>query len=180
MLDRGMVQIYTGDGKGKTTAAFGLALRAAGRGNRVLIYQFLKPGSLDLGERRALEQTDLPIKTEALDANWDMAASPGNEADIVRARAAIREALVRLTHLAAERAFDMIVLDEIAFCLARGLTPLAAIRRLIGQRHPAVELVLTGRDATPELMALADLVTEMRKVKHPFDCGVGAREGIDY
>ena len=72
MLDKGLVQVYTGDGKGKTTAAFGLALRAAGRGNNVLIYQFLKPPSLELGERLGAEQSGLPIRVEALEARWDV------------------------------------------------------------------------------------------------------------
>jgi len=180
MLTKGLVQVYTGDGKGKTTAAFGLALRAAGRGNRVLIYQFLKPPSLELGERLGLERTDLPIRLETLKADWDMLRSPGNEQDIVRAKGAIKDALARLTDLAAQRAYEVIILDEIAFCVSGGLAEIRDVRRLVERRDPAVELVLTGRSATDELIALADLVTEMKKIKHPFDRGVTAREGIDY
>lgn len=180
MLTNGLVQIYTGDGKGKTTAAFGLALRAAGRGNRVLIYQFLKPRSLELGERLALERVDLPVKVEALEVDWDMLHSPGDKGDIGQTRAAIGEALSRLTDLAARRAYDLIVLDEIAFCVSGGLARIGDVRTLVERRDPAVELLLTGRGATDELIAMADLVTEMSKVKHPFDRGVPAREGIDY
>jgi cob(I)alamin adenosyltransferase len=180
MLEKGLVQVYTGDGKGKTTAAFGLAVRAAGRGNKVLIYQFLKPPSLELGERMGVERSDLPIRWEALEAQWDLSGSLGNDLDIAQAKAAIRQALARLTEAAAGGQYDVLVLDEIVFCLSRGLAELADISRLIEQRASSVELILTGRGATPELIELADLVTEMKKVKHPFDRGVDARPGIDY
>ncbi|HPC95987.1 MAG TPA: cob(I)yrinic acid a,c-diamide adenosyltransferase [Sedimentisphaerales bacterium] len=180
MLEKGLVQVYTGDGKGKTTAAFGLALRAAGQGNKVLIYQFLKPPSLDLGERLALRSAALDIRIEAMKADWDMAASFKDREAMERTRAAIREALAQLTEAARKRLYDVLVLDEIAYCLGRGLTTLRDVERLIEQRDPAVEIVLTGRDAPVELVALADLVTEMKKIKHPFDEGLGARRGIDY
>jgi len=180
MLDKGLVQVYTGDGKGKTTAAVGLALRAAGRGNTVLIYQFLKPPSLDLGERLAVERSGLAIRVEALDACWDVLRSLRREQDVAGAKAAIQDALARLTELAARKACDVLVLDEVVFCLSQGLARFEDIERLIERRDPHVELILTGRGATPELIALADVVTEMKKVKHPFDNGVPARPGIDY
>lgn len=180
MLEKGLVQVYTGDGKGKTTAAFGLALRAAGQGNKVLIYQFLKPPSLDLGERLALRSAALDIRIEAMKEDWDMATSFKDKEAMERTRAAIREALAKLTEAARKRLYDVLVLDEIAYCLGRGLTTLRDVERLIEQRDPAVEIVLTGRDAPVELVALADLVTEMKKIKHPFDEGLGARRGIDY
>jgi len=180
MLEKGFVQIYTGDGKGKTTAAFGLALRAAGQGNKVLIYQFLKPSSLDVGERFALELGAVRIRVEALDQPWDMARSLDSEQDVIRTKAAIKDVLARLIETAEKRFYDVLILDEIVFCLAEGLAEFADVKRLIEQRDPAVEVVLTGRGATPELIALADLVTEMKKIKHPFDIGVPARQGIEY
>jgi len=180
MIEKGLVQIYTGDGKGKTTAAFGLAVRAAGRGNKVLICQFLKPPSLELGERMGVEQSGLPIRWEALEAKWDLFGSLRSEQDVGQAKIAIRDALARLTEAAAARAYDVIILDEVVFCVSTGLAALEDVRRLIERKDPYVELVLTGRGATPELIALADLVTEMKNVKHPFDRGVGARMGIDY
>lgn len=175
-----MVQVYTGDGKGKTTAAFGLALRAAGQGNKVLIYQFLKPPTLDLGERFALQLGAVRIRVEALEEEWDMAASFQDEHAVERTRTAIREALAKLAETAQKRFYDVLILDEIVFCLAQGLASLEDVRRLLNQRDPAVEIVLTGRDAPAELVELADLVTEMKKIKHPFDEGLGARRGIDY
>lgn len=178
MLDRGLVQIYTGDGKGKTTAALGLAVRAAGQGLRVRIVQFLKPPSLDLGERKALAEPGLAIRVEALDVEWDMAASPSDPDARARAGAAISAALERLR--AEARSWDVLVLDEIVFCLAKGLVRIEDLRALIQDRPPWVEIVMTGRAATPELIDLADLVTEMRDLKHPMHKGLGARPGIEY
>ncbi len=180
MLEKGLVQIYTGDGKGKTTAAFGLALRAAGRGNKVLIYQFLKPPSLELGERMGIAQSGLPIRLEALDTRWDLFGSLRDEQDVTRAKTAIRDALATLTEAAAKRVYDVLILDEIVFCVSAGLAELDDVRNLVERRDPHVELALTGRGATPELVALADLVTEMKKIKHPFDQGMPARSGVDY
>jgi cob(I)alamin adenosyltransferase len=180
MLEKGLVQIYTGDGKGKTTAAFGQALRAAGQGNKVLIYQFLKPPSLDVGERFALQLGAVRVRVEALDEPWDMATSPGDADDVARTKAAIADVLARLTETAQKRFYDVLILDEICFCLSKGLAEFEAVRRLVETRDPAVEIVLTGRGATPELIGLADLVTEMRKIKHPLDRGIPARRGIEY
>jgi cob(I)alamin adenosyltransferase len=180
MLNKGLVQVYTGDGKGKTTAAFGLALRAAGRGNKVLIYQFLKPASLELGERLAMEHIELPIKVKAFGAEWDMFESFRNEEVLHRTRAVIKKALAEIALAAEKRVYDCVILDEIVFCLSKGLARLEDVKDIIDRRHKAVELVLTGRGASEELIKLADLVTEMRKLKHPFDDGIKAREGIEY
>lgn len=180
MLDKGLVQVYTGNGKGKTTAAFGLALRAAGQGNKVLIYQFLKPPSLDVGERFALQLGAVRVRVEALEEDWDMAASFDDKETVARTQAAIHDVLGKLTETAEKRFYDILILDEIVYCLAHSLAQMADIKRLIERRDPAVEIVLTGRDAPVELVEMADLVTEMKKIKHPFDKGVGARRGIDY
>ena len=174
------MQVYTGDGKGKTTAAFGLALRAAGQNNKVLIYQFLKPPSLDIGERFALQLGAVRIRVEALDVAWDMAESPDDKEAFAEMKSAIRDALERLAQTAEKRLYDVLILDEIVFCLAKGLAELEDIKGIIDRRDPGVEIVMTGRGASKELLALADLVTEMKNVKHPFDKGIGARRGIDY
>jgi cob(I)alamin adenosyltransferase len=180
MLEKGLVQIYTGDGKGKTTAAFGLALRAAGQGNKVLIYQFLKPPSLDIGERFALQLGAVRIRVEALDVPWDMAKSFNDEKTVTEMRAAIKNVLERIAQTAQMRFYDVLILDEIVFCLSNGLAELEDIKNIIDIKDPAVEIVLTGRGATDELIALADLVTEMKNVKHPFDKGLISRRGIDF
>ena len=180
MLKKGLVQIYTGNGKGKTTAAFGLALRAAGQGDKVLIYQFLKPSSLDIGERFALQLGAVRIRVEMLDIEWDMAKSFDDTEQIAQAQAAISEALEKIAQTAEKRFYDLLVLDEIVFCLSKNLAKLEDIKNVIEKRDPAVEIVLTGRGATDELIALADLVTEMKSIKHPFDKGLPARRGIEF
>lgn len=184
MLEKGLVQIYTGDGKGKTTAAFGLALRAAGQGNKVLIFQFLKPSSLDLGERKALSSFPA-IKVETLDIEWNMAKSPHDSKAASEAKSAIHESLETLLMPAAKRQYDVIILDEIIYCLSENLANLEDIKKLIAGRDKHVEIVLTGRSlkgrgVTREMLDLADLVTEMKNVKHPFDNGTIARRGIEF
>ena len=176
MLEKGLVQIY----KGKTTAAFGLALRAAGQGNRVLIYQFLKPPALNVGERLALQSAKVQIHVEALEQDWNMGKSFDDPQQVTRTQAAIRDALKQLGQAARKRFYDVLILDEVVFCVAKGLADLAEVRDLIERRDPAVEIVLTGRGATPELLRLADLVTEMKPIKHPFEQGIPARRGIEF
>jgi len=180
MLEKGLVQIYTGAGKGKTTAAFGLALRAAGQGHKVLIYQFLKPPSLDIGERFALKLGRVRIRVEALDVPWDMSKSPQDEQAVAKAKAAISDALGQLAETAQKRFYDVLILDELVYCLWKGLAKLQDVKNIIDKKDPAVEIVLTGKGATDELIAMADLVTEMKNLKHPFDKGVPARRGIEF
>jgi cob(I)alamin adenosyltransferase len=180
MLEKGLVQIYTGNGKGKTTAAFGLALRAAGHGAKVLIYQFLKPADLHLGERGFMKSHCEGITIRWLDEPWDMFRSMQDDEQLQRVRKAIHRNLQELQTAAHERYYDVIVLDEIIFCLNQNLASMDDIRQLIKNRDEAVELVLTGRGATQELIDMADLVTEMRLIKHPYDNGTPARKGIEY
>ena len=180
MLEKGLVQIYTGDGKGKTTAAFGLALRAAGQGNKVLIYQFLKPPSLKTGERLAIDLKSAGINLESLDIKWDMGKSLSDEKMVLQTRKAIQEVLQKLEKSAAEKVYDVIILDEINFCISKKLANIDDIMRIINKRAAGVEIVMTGRGATKELIEIADVVTEMKCVKHPFDKGIQARKGIEY
>ena len=180
MLEKGLVQIYTGDGKGKTTAAFGLALRAAGQGNKVLIYQFLKPPSLDIGERFALQLGAVRIRVESLDVPWDMSSSFEDRQAVARTRKAIADALERLAETAQKRFYDVLILDEIVFCLSKGLAKLEDIKKIIDTRDSRVEIVMTGQGATQELTNMAHLVTEMKNMKHPLSNGMAARRGIEY
>lgn len=180
MLAKGLVQIYTGDGKGKTTAAFGLALRAAGQGNKVLIYQFLKPPSLDIGERFALQLGAVRIRVEALDVPWDMAKSFNDEQAVAAMQDAIKEVLEKLAQTAEKRFYDVIILDEIIFCLSKNLAKFEDVRSIIDRRASGVEIVMTGRGASKELIDIADLVTEMKNIKHPFEKDIATRRGIDF
>ena len=180
MLEKGLVQIYTGDGKGKTTAAFGLAIRAAGQGNSVLIFQFLKPPSLATGERLAIELKSAGITIEALDVKWDMRKSFDDEKVVTQTKHLVKEVLKKLEEAAAENLYDILILDEINFCLSKNLANYDDVMRIINNRASNVEIIMTGRGATKELIEIADLVTEMKCVKHPFDKGIGARRGIEF
>ncbi len=179
MLEKGLVQIYTGRGKGKTTAALGLAIRAAGWGNSVLFYQFLKPSSLHLGERVLIEKLD-NIELGMLEHTWDMKKSLDDEQTMSEMRQAVGKAMKELTTAAAERKYDVMILDEIVYCYSRNLTSLEDIKNLIDSRDQHVEIVLTGRGADEALVELADLVTEMKPIKHPYEKGIKARKGIEY
>ncbi|MBI2919305.1 MAG: cob(I)yrinic acid a,c-diamide adenosyltransferase [Chloroflexi bacterium] len=171
---RGLVQVYTGDGKGKTTAALGLALRALGHGLRVHVIHFMK-GDTRYGEQAILAQ--LPgVTVERF--GLPTLCNPKNPRPEERLQA--HKALEAAQNAVLGGQYHVVVLDEINVALAFGLIPVDAVMELIRQRPPAVELVLTGRKAPPELIAIADLVTEMREVKHPFQQGVLARPGIDY
>ena len=120
------------------------------------------------------------IRTEALDIDWDMCRSFDDEDKVAQVRAEIARALERIAETAEKRFYDVLILDEIVFCLSKGFAKLEDIKRIIEKRDRRVEIVLTGRGATEELTAMADLVTEMKNIKHPFDNGVTARRGIEY
>ena len=168
----GCVHVYTGEGKGKTTAAMGLALRSIGHGRRVFIGQFMKPGMG--GEITALGAYE-EVRVEHYGGGCCIgAATDGGSKE--GARDGVSSALAAL----ASGRYDLVVLDEINMALSCGLVTLDDCRRLLEARPAHVELVFTGRYAPPELLAGADLVTEMREVKHYFHRGVRACEGIEY
>ena len=146
----------------------------------MLIYQFLKPDTLELGERDLLNTHCEGVVIKWLDEPWDMFKSMQDENQIQRVRDAIRNVIQELETAAHEKYYDLIILDEIVFCLNQGLASMDDIRRLIANRDSRVEIVLTGRGVSQELIDLADLVTEMRLIKHPYDKGTPARKGIEY
>jgi cob(I)alamin adenosyltransferase len=180
MIKKGLVQIYTGRGKGKTTAAFGLALRAAGDDNRVLIYQFLKPPSLELSERRAVKMSGLDIEIDALDIKWDMLNSLNAPQVKEQTAVMIKESLEKITKMAEIKQYNVIILDELVYCHSQGLVSTGDIKKLLDSRDKAVEIVLTGRGAEQSLIDMADLVSEITAVKHPYERGINARKGIEY
>ncbi|MGD0784545.1 MAG: cob(I)yrinic acid a,c-diamide adenosyltransferase [Sedimentisphaerales bacterium] len=176
MAEKGLVQVYTGTGKGKTTAALGLALRAAGWGKKVIIYQFLKPPTLMLGERKAIAKSKLPIKIVPVDIKWDLQKK--NNTALVCDK--IDKTCKEIQIVARKENYDLIILDEIIFCLSKKLVSLQCIKNIIESKKPDVEIIMTGRGATKDIIKLADLVTEMKEVKHPFKKNVKARKGIEY
>lgn len=180
MLKKGLVQIYTGKGKGKTTAAIGLAVRAAGAGNNILLYQFLKQASLELGERKALAALSKKITINAVNVEWNMQKSLEDAETIAAVKDAISQSLEEIATLVKNKSYDCVILDEIVFCISKGLAELDSIKKIITEKNDCVEIVMTGRGATDELIELADLVTEMKNIKHPFAKGINARRGIEY
>ncbi len=169
-----MLQVYTGDGKGKTTAALGLALRAAGHGWRVGIIQFMK-GSTDYGELASLAnlpgieltQTGLPTFVER--------GNPTQE-DLAEAKRGLQLAQVAI----ASGRYRLLILDELNVAIDYGLVPLADVLTLVDACPAELELVITGRRARPELIERAALVSEIHEVKHPYRLGIVNRVGIDY
>ena len=171
MERRGLTIVHTGDGKGKTTAALGLAIRAFGAGLRVLILQFIK-GRRRSGELAALDA--LKIDVRQLGLGFITAENFAEQKK--SARAAIELARREIS----SGAWDLIILDEINYAVKFGLLEAAELLELIKIRPPQLHLVFTGRDALPELIDAADLVTEMKLVKHPFQRGIAAQEGIEF
>ena len=172
MAEERLVEIFTGNGKGKTTAALGTVLRAAGQGLRVHIVQFMK-GTYPYGEHQALAQ--LPNVTVARFGHF---VDPQNIRDEEREEA--ERALMAGRKAIFSGGYDLVVLDEVNIAAAWGLVELDEVIRLIREKPGDVELILTGRYADPRLIDLADLVTEMVEVKHPYQKGVKSRRGFEY
>ncbi|MCK4933737.1 cob(I)yrinic acid a,c-diamide adenosyltransferase [Candidatus Bathyarchaeota archaeon] len=173
-LTKGLVQVYTGNGKGKTSAAFGLALRAVGRGLKVYIIQFIK-GGFDYGELYAIKK--LPnLKLEAFGHGRFITEKPPREDDIRSAK----KALDLARDIIESGEYDIVILDEINVALALELIKVQDVVDLAKGKPEHVELILTGRNVPQKIIDVADLVTEMREVKHPFKQGVPPRKGIEY
>lgn len=173
-LERGYIHVYTGNGKGKTTAALGLALRAAGQDLKVVIIQFLK-GRSDTGEVRAASCLSGRLSIHPTGDPGFIPEEHPREHDGVLARKAFDLA----KRIALEGSADVLILDEINVAVAFGLVPEEWVLSLMEQKTPAMEMVLTGRNATPGIIQRADLVTEMREIKHYFKRGIMARNGIE-
>jgi cob(I)alamin adenosyltransferase len=172
-LREGYVQLYTGDGKGKTTAALGLILRALGQGLRPAVLQFMKSDPT-WGEIVTLQKLGVPVQQCGLD-HWVFKGEAPEE-DLVAASAGFDKAKA----LVESGDYDLVVLDELVTAVFFELVPVDRVLAMIVAKPAAVELVITGRRAPEELIAAADLVTEMRPLKHYYDAGVKARPGIEY
>jgi cob(I)alamin adenosyltransferase len=174
LLEKGLIQVYTGNGKGKSTAAFGLAIRAAGHGLKVVIIQFMKTG--DYGENNSFKRLSPEITVKSF----------GRKGFIQRGGAApedyklAAEALSFANEVLSLGQVDMLILDEVNNALNYQLIALDEIIALINNKPAGVELVLTGRNAPSELLEKADLITEMQGIKHHYQMGIGARKGIEY
>jgi len=173
---KGLVIVFTGEGKGKTTAALGMALRAAGHKMRTLVLQFIK-GSWRSGEIEAAKNLAQYLQIETAGEGFvDPAAKTPRPEDIELAE----KGLERCREAAASGKYDTIVLDEINYVLKYGFLKVEDVLKVIREKPDKMHLVLTGRDAPKEIIDAADMVTEMRGVKHPFQSGGEARKGIEY
>ncbi|MBT3320532.1 MAG: cob(I)yrinic acid a,c-diamide adenosyltransferase [Clostridia bacterium] len=175
-MEKGFVQIYTGNGKGKTTAAMGLAVRACGRGLRVVIVQFLKGSST--GEMKVLEGIN-GVKLIRV-ANADKFFWKLTDDEKEQMKRVAEAVLLDIETLFEKNEVDVLILDEVMGAMKNGIVTMKQIFALLDIRPKQVEVVLSGRDAPKELIDRADLVTEMQDVKHYFSKGVKAREGIEY
>lgn len=194
-MNKGYLEVYTGDGKGKTTAAIGLAIRAAGAGKRIYFLQFMKEKIYS--EHEILRQLSPQITLETAGKPFfilkkGMLQDERNLPDWVGEAVIFEEgnppeeylslvaaALQRAGRVLKSGLYDLVVLDEINTALFFGLVDWTALKEMLIRRNPAVEVILTGRNAPQELLDIADLVTEMKEVKHYYQRGVEARKGIE-
>ena len=173
-VEKGLLIVHTGTGKGKSTAAFGLALRMLGRGKRVGVVQFVK-GAWHTAERDALAAFGDQVVWHTMGEGFTWETQ-----DLARDVAAAERAWAKSRELMADPSFGLIILDELNIALRYNYLDLAAVVTALTSRRPGLHVIVTGRNAKPELIGAADLVTEMTLVKHHFAAGVKAQPGIEY
>lgn len=172
--EKGLIIVHTGPGKGKTTASLGLAFRALGQGMSVGMVQFIK-GAIPTGEAALIKRLDLPITLYTMGDGftWN---TQNRDQDI----ASTRQAWAQAQTLLGDPTVDMVILDELNVVLRYGYVPLAEVLDVLRRKRPSLHVVITGRNANPALLEMADLVTEMKAVKHPYRAGVKAQTGIEF
>lgn len=173
---RGLLMVHTGNGKGKTTCALGLMMRAAGRGLKCCMIQFMKSRNDRYGEHESAEKLGIEVHTMGDGFTWD---TKNPEQDVKTARETWALCLEKLR----SGEYDLLVFDELVYVLSYRMLPLEEVLeefRSIRTSQPALHIVVTGRDASPELIEAADLVTEMTEIKHPFTSGIRAQQGIEF
>lgn len=170
---RGLVIVNTGDGKGKTTAALGVLLRAWGRGMRVCMLQFIKARTANFGEERAARKLGVEMIPLGDGFTW-------TSQDIAKDRTLAREGWALCREKILGGGYDIVILDEITYCFTFGWLDLDEVLAVLRERPASQHVILTGRDAPQGLIDFADLVTEMRAIKHPYQAGVKAQRGIEF
>lgn len=175
-MEMGLIQVYTGDGKGKTTAAIGQAVRAAGQGLKVAFVTFFKePELYSYGEFYILEKIGVKCYHFAKKHPYFFRSLKFDEV-----RKECLEGLKFVNHLYEDYYYDMIVLDELNIAVRDGFLNNNEVLKIIRAKPPTLELIITGRGRNEELEALADIISEVRKIKHPYDKGIKGRKGIEY
>lgn len=170
---RSIVIVNTGDGKGKSSSAFGVMLRAWARGWRVGVVQCIKSGEWNTGEEKAARELGIEWRAMGDGFTWD-------SDDLDETAAKGREAWAAAKAMLGSGDYDLLILDELTYTTSFGWVPVDEVVTAIRDRAPGTNVVVTGRDAAPELIEVADTVTEMRKVKHAFDRGIAARRGLEF
>jgi cob(I)alamin adenosyltransferase len=173
---RGLLIVHTGNGKGKTTSALGLMMRATGRGLKCCMVQFMKSRNDRYGEHVAAEKLGIEVHTMGDGFTWD---TKNPEQDIETARKTWNLCLEKMR----STDYDLLVFDELVYVLSYKMLPITEVLeefRAVRDVQPALHIVVTGRDAPPELIEAADLVTEMVEIKHPFTMGIRAQQGIEF
>lgn len=180
-MKQGLVQVYTGNGKGKTTSAFGLALRASGHGLNVLIIQFFKPTDYLSGETKVLSSNShITVKRFGDSKIWGK-LKPKKLSEVSHQQSAKEECEKAMRFIEQNlQNYDLIILDEIASVLNHNLVNLEEILKLIKSKPEGTEIVLTGRNMPSEVIGIADLVSEIQEIRHPFTQGISARKGIEF
>jgi len=178
-LKRGAFQIYTGEGKGKSTASMGLMLRALGCGFRVYYLRMMKP-RWKTGEKAICPTLHPNLTYRNVEQDWILSKSKHIPEHVEAMRVALAKEMDDLERVLTGGDYDLVIVDEINYCIHRGLISMESALALVAKRPANVELVFTGRYAKEELIERADVVTEMRKIKHHFDQGVEARRGIEF
>lgn len=173
---KGLIIVHTGMGKGKTTAAMGMALRGVGHQLKSLMIQFIK-GSWKYGELEAVKALYPFFEIVPMGKGFIHVGKPGPEKEDVEA---VSKAWKCFVEKLSSKEYDMIILDEINVAMHYGLLPLEPVLRALQEKPAGLHLVLTGRNASPEIMDMADLITEMVEVKHPYKEGVPAQKGIEF
>jgi cob(I)alamin adenosyltransferase len=173
---RGLLMVNTGNGKGKTTCALGLMMRAAGRGLNCCMVQFMKSRNDRYGEHESAEKLGIEVHTMGDGFTWDTK-------DPEQDRRTARETWALCVEKLRSKDYDLLVFDELVYVLSYGMLPTAEVLAEFAQvrvEQPALHIVVTGRDAPAALVEAADLVTEMREIKHPFNAGIRAQQGIEF
>ena len=172
-INKGLVIVNTGTGKGKTTAAMGVMLRAWGRDMKVIMLQFIKHPTANFGEQRAAKKMDIEVRAMGDGFTW-RSKDLENSADLARAHwEDCKEVIAKGEH-------DVVILDEFTYALHYGWVPVEDALETLSNRPEMMHVIITGRNAPPELVEFADLVTEMTLVKHPYHVGIKAQPGIEF
>lgn len=176
---RGLILVNTGDGKGKTTAALGVALRAVGNGLKVLILQFIKGGA-GYGELEGIQSLGSNIEIRPMGNGFIFHKQRDNEEELKAHKEAAREAWAMLEGEVQSGNWDLIIMDEINYAIGYQLVEVETVVNMLKKKPDSLHVILTGRNAPPEIIELADTVTEMKMVKHAYQKGIKAAKGIEF